>query len=172
MSAYLDNWRKSVATSGPAGEARIDPAAESRRRIMALCAEATRPELDGALAALAPLPPVRDLRRPESGMVMLRGRAGGDGALFNLGEATVTRAAVALMGDQPATGFAYQLGRDPAKARLSATLDALWQVAARRDAVEEALGPIEGRIGQDEAQAARRAAATRVNFFTLVRGED
>lgn len=139
---------------------------------MAICAEATGPELASALAGLAPIPPVRDLRAPESGMVMLRGRAGGDGAAFNLGEATVTRAAVALGGDAPATGFAYQLGRDPAKARIAATLDALWQVEAKREAVEQALAPMRCRIEQERAQAARRAAATRVNFFTLARGED
>lgn len=139
---------------------------------MAICAEATGPELAAALAGLAPIPEVRDLRAPESGMVMLRGRAGGDGAAFNLGEATVTRAAVALGGDVPATGFAYQLGRDPAKARSAATLDALWQVEARRPAVERALAPMRDRIERERGQAARRAAATRVNFFTLARGED
>ena len=156
-----------------------DPAVEDRRRVMAVCADASEAELDAALAALDPVPPLRDLRSPESGMVMLRGRMGGDGAAFNLGEATVTRAAVTMAEAAPAAGdhagvigFAYQLGRDAAKARKSAMLDALWQMQDRRSAVEQALSSVRERIARDHAQAARRAAATRVNFFTLVRGED
>jgi alpha-D-ribose 1-methylphosphonate 5-triphosphate synthase subunit PhnG len=151
-------------------DARLDPQIAQRRAVMALCAEAASAELDAALHALAPLPEVRDLRRPETGLTMLRGRAGGDGAAFNVGEATVTRAAVAL--DGKVTGFAYHLGRDIAKARKAAILDALWQQAERRPRVEAALDPVRLRLETERAQAARQAAATRVNFFTLVRGED
>ncbi len=69
------------------------------------------------------------------------------------------------------TGFAYQLGRDKDRARSAALLDALWQ-GAERDAVEAALVPIRTRIAADAALQARRVAATRVDFFTMVRGED
>jgi alpha-D-ribose 1-methylphosphonate 5-triphosphate synthase subunit PhnG len=151
-------------------DARLDPEITQRQAVMALCAEAAGSELDAALDALAPLPALRDLRRPEIGLTMVRGRAGGDGAAFNLGEATVTRAAVALEGD--VAGFAYHLGRDVAKARKAAILDALWQVPARRPQVEAALVPVQARLAASREQAARQAAATRVNFFTLVRGED
>lgn len=140
-----------------------------RQAVMALCAEASAGELDAVLDALAPLPPVQDLRAPESGLVMLRGRAGGDGAAFNLGEATVTRAAVALEG---VSGFAYHLGRDAAKARRAAILDALWQQDGTRPVVTDALEPVRQRLAAERNLAARRAAATRVNFFTLARGED
>ncbi len=151
-----------------APDARRDPALVARRQaVMALCAGATRPELEAALATLPDPGPVADLRRPETGLVMTRGRMGGDGAPFNLGEATVTRAAVRLPGGE--TGFAYQLGRDAAKARLSAILDALVQ---RGEAVEAALAPVAARLAEERAAAERQAAATRVNFFTLVRGED
>ena len=152
----------------PAQARTTDPLVGRRQAVMALCAEAQRDELEGALAALPPVGPVEDLRRPESGLVMTRGRIGGDGAPFNLGEATVTRAAVRL-GDGE-TGFAYQLGRDAAKARASAILDALMQ----RDAapVEAALRPVAARLDGERALAERRTAATRVNFFTMVRGED
>ncbi len=147
----------------------------SRRSAMAACAEARASELRAALERLSPLPEARELRPVESGLAMLRGRAGGDGAAFNLGEATVTRAALTLeleAGTSSPIGFAYHLGRDSGKARHAAIIDALWQVPHRRAAVEDALAPVRDRIASDRALAARRAAATRVNFFTLVRGED
>lgn len=141
-----------------------------RQAVMAVCAEASRAELDAALKTLCPLPPHRDLRPPETGLVMLRGRMGGGGAAFNCGEATATRSAVAVEGAPP--GFAYQLGRDAAKARAAAILDALWQTPERRGEVEAALAPIRARLAGERDLASRRTAATRVEFFTLVRGED
>jgi alpha-D-ribose 1-methylphosphonate 5-triphosphate synthase subunit PhnG len=143
---------------------------EARRDIMRLCAEATRNELAAALTALAPTPEAQDLRAPETGLVMLRGRTGGEGAPFNLGEASIVRAAVRL--EDGGTGFAYHLGRDAAKARTAAVLDALWQRDDRRGAVRDALAPVRSRLAAEAALAARQTAATRVNFFTLVRGED
>lgn len=143
-----------------------------RQAVMAVCAEATEAELDRALGRLAPVPPTRDLRAAESGAVMLRGRAGGDGAPFNIGEATVTRAAVGFADGSPVQGFAYHLGRDSSKARKAATLDAVWQAPDRRHAVEDALAAVRDRLASDRSKAARRAAATRVSFFTLARGED
>jgi alpha-D-ribose 1-methylphosphonate 5-triphosphate synthase subunit PhnG len=101
---------------------------------------------------------------------MARGRIGGDGRPFNLGEMTVTRAAVRL--PEGETGFAYHLGRDRTKARLAAILDALWQRPERRGAVEAALAPVAARRAAEDAAEARRTAATRVNFFTMARGED
>ncbi|MCK8785724.1 phosphonate C-P lyase system protein PhnG [Roseomonas sp. NAR14] len=165
-----------AGTSGPSpatgthAEAHAGAHTEARRAAMALCAEATLPELRAALDALGPTGPLTELRRPETGLVMARGRVGGDGARFNLGEATVTRAAIRLAGGE--TGFAYHLGRDAERARAAATLDALWQVPARRAAVERALAPVARRLAEAEALAARRTAATKVEFFTLVRGED
>ena len=59
---------------------------------------------------MAEPPDYVELRAAESGLVMVRGRIGGDGAPFNLGEATVTRATVRLASGE--VGFAYVLGRD------------------------------------------------------------
>lgn len=136
---------------------------------MATCAGASPAELEQALARLGEVPAATDLRGTEQGLVMLRGRMGGDGRPFNLGEATVTRAAVRLADGR--TGFAYQLGRDAVKARTAAILDALWQ-GPEQGAVEAALAPIRQRLADEAAAKARRVAATRVNFFTMVRGED
>ncbi|WP_164159261.1 phosphonate C-P lyase system protein PhnG, partial [Stenotrophomonas maltophilia] len=83
---------------------------------------------------ISPMPAIRTLRAPEIGLVMVRGRIGGDGAPFNLGEATVTRAAVALPSGE--VGFGHVLGRDGEKARLAALADALWQNEAHRAAVD------------------------------------
>jgi alpha-D-ribose 1-methylphosphonate 5-triphosphate synthase subunit PhnG len=137
---------------------------------MALCAEASRAELEQALGRIGYRGPVDDLRRPETGLVMVRGRIGGEGAPFNLGEATVSRGAVRI--DSGAVGFAYHLGRDQTKARLAAILDALAQSPDHRGAVEAAVTDIRARLEADRLKVRRQTAATRVNFFTLVRGED
>ncbi|WP_293860050.1 phosphonate C-P lyase system protein PhnG [uncultured Alsobacter sp.] len=140
-----------------------------RRALMALSAEATHEELSAAFDALG-RPEHGDLRAPEIGLVMLRGRTGGDGAPFNLGEATVTRAAVRLGSGH--VGYAYLLGRDPARARLAAVLDAVQQSGGTA-AIERCFAdPVRRRIAHDRARGAARTAATRVDFFTLVRGED
>ncbi|RWC54186.1 phosphonate C-P lyase system protein PhnG [Mesorhizobium sp.] len=111
------------------------------------------------------------LRGPETGLVTLRGRIGGGGAPFNVGEATVTRATVRLPSGQ--VGHCYALGRDKQKAMLAAIADALWQDPGRRAEVETGLiAPL--RSALTTAQEKRRAetAATKVDFFTMVRGED
>lgn len=143
---------------------------KARQAVMRLCAHATSAELDLALAALAPLPAHAPLRPAETGLVMLQGRIGGDGAAFNLGEASTSRAAMRL--ETGPVGFAYHLGRDRTKASAAALIDALWQDEPRREAVERALEPVSARLRAEAEVSARQTAATRVNFFTMVRGED
>jgi alpha-D-ribose 1-methylphosphonate 5-triphosphate synthase subunit PhnG len=148
----------------------LDADTESRRAAMALLAEAEERELSAGLDLLA-VPAFSELRAPEAGLVMLRGRMGGDGGPFNLGEATVTRAAVRLESGE--TGFSYLLGHRPQAAKLAALADALWQRPDMRADVERlVLAPIRARIEADDRKVAARTAATRVDFFTLVRGED
>jgi len=149
----------------PDQQARTD----ARRAVMALCAAATGAELARAVAACG-APQAEDLRVPEIGLVMATGRIGGDGRPFNLGEVSVTRAAVRLADGR--TGFAYHLGRDRRRARDAAILDALWQGEAARKPVEAALEPVARRTAAEAAAEARRTAATRVDFLTLARGED
>lgn len=147
-----------------------DDRATLRQAVMALCAEARLAELEAALERVSYRGPVEDLRRPEVGLVMVRGRIGGDGARFNVGEAATTRAVVRVEGGH--TGFAYHLGRDPAKARAAALLDALHQAAEHRQLVETSLQPIRARLDEERCLRDRQTAATLVNFFTMVRGED
>jgi alpha-D-ribose 1-methylphosphonate 5-triphosphate synthase subunit PhnG len=116
------------------------------------------------------LPAHENLRQPENGLVMVRGRIGGDGAPFNLGEATVSRAAVRLGSGE--VGFGYTLGRDQHKAQMIALCDALIQSAAHADAVEtQVLAPLRARLAAQRHRKAAETAATRVDFYTLVRGE-
>ena len=120
-------------------------------------------------AAMA-VPVYENLREPENGLVMVRGRIGGDGAPFNLGEATVSRAAVRLSTGE--VGFGYTLGRDRQKARMIALCDALVQSNEFADAVEaQVIAPLRTRMISERNRTAAETAATRVDFFTLVRGE-
>ncbi|WP_051212941.1 phosphonate C-P lyase system protein PhnG [Rubritepida flocculans] len=135
----------------------------SRPEWIAALARASAEELATALAAAAPIPPHRRLRGPEVGLTMLRGRAGGDGAPFNLGEATLTRCSVALEGGP--VGHAWRLGRDCAAAEAAALLDALFQAAPER--AGPLLAPIRARLAAEAERTARRAAATEVRFATL-----
>jgi alpha-D-ribose 1-methylphosphonate 5-triphosphate synthase subunit PhnG len=140
-----------------------------RRLAMALIASAEEAELDAVWAQWPDRPSVEELRKPACGLVMVRGRVGGDGAPFNLGEATVTRAAVRL--SSGVIGHAYLLGRAPAKARLAAIFDALWQDEATRARVEAALlTKVRARIDGALARTSAETAATRVEFFTVTRG--
>src|SRR5262245_55766542 len=147
------------------------PTTSARRGAMAVLAQARAEEIEqGLRAVMDPLDYV-EVRAPETGLVMLRGRIGGDGAPFNLGEATVTRTAVQIGSGE--VGIAYVLGRDQKKARLSAVCDALWQSKRYRDTLERCvLAPIRTRIDAERNRQSAQTAATRVDFFTLVRGED
>lgn len=137
---------------------------------MGLLCRASVDELQRGIAAIGE-EGARLVRGPETGLVMLRGRTGGDGAPFNAGEATVTRATVRI--DSGEIGHSYALGRDHEKARLGAIADALWQRDDLRATVEaEILAPVRARLDAAERARREKVAATRVDFFTLVRGDD
>ncbi|HEV7317380.1 MAG TPA: phosphonate C-P lyase system protein PhnG [Ensifer sp.] len=144
-----------------------DPA---RKEGMRLLAQATLNELSSAWEALADKPEVHPVRGPETGLVMVRGRIGGGGDAFNLGEATVSRATIRLSTGE--IGHGQLLGTDKHRARLAAIFDALSQRDGDKADVEGLLGRIEERLTQDERRKAEETAATRVDFFTMVRGDD
>jgi len=147
-----------------------EPNAGQRQWWMGVLARASRSEVEARLAALGPLPAYQCIKGPETGTVMLEGRAGGTGRRFNAGEATVTRAVVRL--EAGAMGFAYALGTDHRKAEITAVLDALLQQPDRHQAVMTALvAPLAALQADRKDLAARKAAATKVDFFTLVRGD-
>lgn len=140
---------------------------EARRAILGLLARAPA----ARLAALLPdLPPHEWLRAPEVGAVMVRGRMGAVGAPFNLGEMTVTRCALRLA--DGTVGHGYVQGRDKAHATRAALIDALMQGAHAPQIEAEVLAPLRAEAAQRHLARAEKAAATKVEFFTMVRGED
>ncbi|AOB30099.1 alkylphosphonate utilization protein PhnG [Bordetella sp. H567] len=149
------------------GQPRHAPRADWMR-VMAL---ATPDALARAYAALGELPGYRKLRAPETGMAMVRARAGGTGAQFNLGEVSVTRCAVAF--DDGTVGTAYIRGRAPRHAEQAAVLDGLLQMGAWHERVRKSVIEPLARAHADSAAArAAVAAQTRVDFFTMVRGDN
>ncbi len=152
------------------GEA-AEAACAERQAAMAVLAQAEADEIERGLRLAGDGVEFTEPRPAETGLIMLRGRIGGDGAPFNVGEATVTRAAVQLASG--VIGFGYVLGRDHRKARAAALCDALLQTDDYRLRVEQrVLAPLRLAQQQRRVFAREKTAATRVDFFTLVRGED
>ncbi|WP_170561166.1 phosphonate C-P lyase system protein PhnG [Ruegeria atlantica] len=110
------------------------------------------------------------LRSPEIGGVMVRGRAGGTGDRFNLGEMTVTRCS--LMLQDGTVGHGYVQGRSKPKAEVAALIDALMQTPAAGTVHDQVIAPLKEQMEADKTGRASKAAATKVEFFTMVRGED
>ena len=147
-----------------------DPGLAARRRWMAVLAAAEPGEIEEHWRHLPGKPAeVVWLRPPETGMVMVRGRAGGSGMRFNLGEMTVTRCTVRLA--EGPTGTAYVAGTNARHAELAALFDGLLQLPDRRPDIERAvIAPLTASGAARQDQRSRKAAATKVDFFTLVRG--
>ena len=142
---------------------------DRRKAAMTVLAHSATAEIAERLGVLV-LPAHENLRAPEHGLVMVRGRIGGDGAPFNLGEATVSRAAVRLSSGE--VGFGYVLGRDGDKARMIALCDALVQSSDHASMIEaQVVAPLQAAMMARRDQSAAEAAATRVDFYTMVRGE-
>jgi alpha-D-ribose 1-methylphosphonate 5-triphosphate synthase subunit PhnG len=134
--------------------------------VMALGDEAT---LESAFAALDPPPAYELMRRPDVGLVMVRGRVGGVGQAFNLGEMTATRCVVRLACGR--IGHGWVAGRAPRKAELIAVFDALLQDAAH-PLHDRLITPLAAQLAERRQKRAEETAATRVEFFTLVRGDE
>ncbi|EGP07898.1 PhnG protein [Bradyrhizobiaceae bacterium SG-6C] len=146
-----------------------NPQQSRRRSAMSVLAKAPAERIATCLETVD-VPPHEIARPPENGLVMVRGRIGGDGAPFNLGEASVSRAAIRLSSGE--VGFGYALGRDGEKARLIALCDALMQTEALATDVEQkVIAPLRNELEVARAKRAAETAATRVDFYTLVRGE-
>ena len=137
---------------------------------MGLLAKSSPARLAALMDTASDMPDFTWLRVPEAGGVMVRGRMGGTGAPFNLGEMTVTRCALRLASGE--VGHAYVQGRDKAHAQRAALVDALMQTDRAPDLRATVLDPLESEREAQIATRAATAAATKVDFFTMVRGED
>jgi alpha-D-ribose 1-methylphosphonate 5-triphosphate synthase subunit PhnG len=146
-----------------AGEQQPHP---ERQLWMAVLARAGSADILAHLAECPALPGYRRLRGPEAGLVMVQGRQGGGGSAFNLGEMTVTRCTVRT--ECGWTGHAYVAGRDAKQAELAAVLDALLQDPARSAVLaQRVIDPLAAAQREGRDRKARKAAATKVQFFTL-----
>ncbi len=146
-------------------------ATEERKWAMGILARAGDQALAELWSAWQPKPDFTWLRKPESGLVMVRGRMGGGGAAFNLGEMTVTRCALRI--DEGIVGQACIEGRSKERAEISALVDALHQKPEERQAVRrDILQPLERVLEERRKARAAETADTRVEFFTRVRGDN
>jgi|SRR5579864_3546137 len=142
--------------------------AEARRHALGVLAKADIAALEACWKSLGLAPRFRHLRPPETGLVMLRGRMGGAGAPFNFGEMTMTRCSVVL--EDRTVGHGYVGGSNPRHAELAALCDALLQTEPHAAAVErQVIEPLAAAAEQRRRETSARAAATRVEFFTVAR---
>lgn len=142
---------------------------EKRKAWLSVLARSDRATIEEALGD-GELPEVEVLRPSEVGLVMVRGRAGGNGQRFNLGEMPVTRCSVRSPAGH--VGHGYVRGRDKAHAELTARLDAALQEPARQAALTASvIEPLAEALARDKKSIEAKAAATKVDFFTMVRGE-
>ena len=145
-----------------------------RQSWMATLAKAPLESLESLLGEVGDVPDYGFLRSPETGLTMVRGRAGGVGQVFNLGEMTLTRCVVQLFTDrsEPIAGFGYVGGRSHRHAELAALGDGLLQDEDWHEAIWQAVILPLGAIAQEKrTQQQRQTAATKVDFFTMIRGE-
>jgi alpha-D-ribose 1-methylphosphonate 5-triphosphate synthase subunit PhnG len=137
---------------------------------LAVLARASLQQMQSSMPSSDALPTMTHVRPAEVGMVMLRGRIGGTGNPFNLGEASVVRCAVRV-GDGP-LGVSYALGRDKRRAEVAALCDALLQDPLHHDQLQQTLVlPLAQSQAQAKTHAHDQVAQSKVEFFTLVRGE-
>ncbi len=141
-----------------------------RKAWMGLLAKAPEGRVAALFDAEFQRPTFTWLRAPEIGSTMVRARAGGTGAPFNLGDMTITRCALTL--DSGEVGHSYIQGRRKADAELAALVDALMQTAMADQLRKVVLDPLEAEMTTAKAARAAKAAATKVDFFTMTRGED
>jgi len=159
-----------------AESATMSPEAVARKRRMAMLTFADETTLEAEAARLPDSLSYTFLRRPEAGLVMLEGRAGNSGQRFNVGEMLVTRCVVRLKpknSDTFTEGYAFIQGNRPRHAELAALFDALLQQEDWAESLERSLiAPLIARREELLKKRAEETAPTKVDFFTLVRGED
>jgi alpha-D-ribose 1-methylphosphonate 5-triphosphate synthase subunit PhnG len=137
----------------------------ARQAWLGVLARASAAEIEDGLRAAPDLPGFTPLRGPEAGMAMVRGRMGGGGDAFNLGEMTVARCSIRDDGGR--VGHGYAAGRDLAQVELIARLDAVLQDSGLREVYEPLVRALAAAQAERRAATEAKAAATEVKFFTL-----
>jgi alpha-D-ribose 1-methylphosphonate 5-triphosphate synthase subunit PhnG len=143
----------------------------TRQEWMAALALAPEARLREAWDGLAAQPQYKVVRGPETGLVMVRARAGNSGERFNLGEMTVTRCTVGL--GEGIMGHAFIGGLSHEHARLAAVFDALLQLPEKGEDLRRALiGSLQQERQTHLAGRRDEVRPSRVDFFTLARGDE
>ncbi len=151
--------------------AMTDTTQSARKAWLGTLAKAPAAEMARLWQGAGYAPEYEVLRAPEIGAVMVRGRAGAAGAAFNLGEMTVTRCSVRLVTGE--VGHGYVQGRGKGHALQAALTDALMQSPdAAEDVATRIIAPLAQQAHAERSTRAAKAAATKVDFFTIARGED
>ena len=140
-----------------------------RQAWMEILAKSSVVNIERQVQTLGKLPEYSFLRSPEIGLTMVRGRAGGTGEVFNLGEMTITRCVVKIL---DTIGFGYVGGRSKRHAELAAVCDGLLQQNEWSFTVQnQVIQPLQTIIQQKQEKQQRQTEATKVEFFTMLRGE-
>lgn len=143
---------------------------KERQHWISILAKSSSQELEDAWQEVLERPEYRHLHKPETGSIMVRGRAGGSGNRFNLGEVTATRCTIQI--EKGHVGSAYVLGRDHRHAELAAIFDALLQDPLRHPEISNrVISRLKISSDKRKEEVSKKSAATRVDFFTMVRGE-
>jgi alpha-D-ribose 1-methylphosphonate 5-triphosphate synthase subunit PhnG len=143
----------------------------TRQRWMRVLAHSQPAALSARMSALSLAPDYDPLRAPEIGLVQIQARMGGTGERFFAGDATLTRAAIRL--NSGTLGYSYVLGRDKAHAERCAVIDALLQEQPYFQTLMETLiAPLEADRAARIAARQAEVNTSRVDFFTLVRGDN
>lgn len=142
-----------------------------RKNWMSVLAQSPYAELKSRWEGLAITPSYEMVRQPEIGLAQIRARMGSTGRQFNVGEATITRAVIKL--DSGELGHSYLQGRNKAHAELAAVIDGLMQAGQQAESLQARLiEPLAALRQERESQRRKEVASSKVDFFTLVRGED
>ena len=141
----------------------------ARQTWMAILAKSSPVDLEQQVKTLGEIPKYTFLRNSEIGLAMVRGRAGGTGKAFNLGEMTVTRCVIKMGNIQ---GFGYVGGRSKRHAELAAVCDGLLQQNEWRDRLQElVIQPLQIKLIERQQKQQNQTEATKVKFLTMLRGE-
>ena len=115
-------------------------------------------------------PEFKYLRATDSGLLQVQGKLGNTGDRFNMGDITITRSSISLANG--INGFAFVQGRNKQHADLAAIIDAIMQSDLATNAQTALIAPLQAARLERLKTATAATLQTKVDFFTLVRGED
>ncbi|MDK9736996.1 phosphonate C-P lyase system protein PhnG [Vibrio sp. D404a] len=146
-------------------------ALKERQKWMSVLAQSSFTELKAHWDELGLNAEYAMVRQPEIGLAQVRARMGSTGRQFNMGDVTITRAVIKLNSGE--LGYSYLQGRDKPHAELAAVIDALMQNGKQAEAINtQVIEPLAAMKHERDSQRRQEVAASKVDFFTMVRGED